>query len=314
MALDKQNSLLLERASRALGNNSPEQAVRRIRAIIGTESIPISEGEAGKALEALRNGEEPTAEQITALEIVIRLMRPVVFTRAGVLDDLPDSSNRELQPEALRQAWNDFRQKVRPYIGSIGRVEDSRNRHVGTGFVIYNGLIATNRHVLAALTMGSERLPLNSARIVFKQEVDEPNSESDIIQITGVAKAHPTQDIAFLTASTGDRIPLSLSAGFPAVGDGVVTIGYPGKDERNNPLFLTSVFGSTNFGMRRASVGEIRDGSLSPTIFHDCSTTQGNSGSPVFLLTTGEVAGIHRSGYFMYRNEAVAASELRALA
>jgi V8-like Glu-specific endopeptidase len=66
--------------------------------------------------------------------------------------------------------------------------------------------------------------------------------------------------------------------------------------------------------MRRASVGEIRDGSLSPTIFHDCSTTQGNSGSPVFLLTTGEVAGIHRSGYFMYRNEAVAASELRALA
>ena len=34
-------------------------------------------------------------------------------------------------------------------------------------------------------------------------------------------------------------------------------------------------------------------------------------GSPIFSLSSGKVAGIHRAGYFMYRNEAVDAHELR---
>jgi len=49
-----------------------------------------------------------------------------------------------------------------------------------------------------------------------------------------------------------------------------------------------------------------------PTLFHDCSTLGGNSGSPVFQLETGRVIGIHRSGFFMYRNEAVDGASLDA--
>jgi len=65
--------------------------------------------------------------------------------------------------------------------------------------------------------------------------------------------------------------------------------------------------------MKRAAIGEVLDGTEQPNVFHDCSTTQGNSGSPVFLISSGKVGGIHRSGYFMYRNEAVVASELDRL-
>ena len=82
-----------------------------------------------------------------------------------------------------------------------------------------------------------------------------------------------------------------------------MTIGYSGEDEANNPLFLAGVFDGT-FGVKRAAVGEVLDSSES-LFFHDCSTTQGNSGSPIFSLTSGRVAGIHRAGFFMYRNEAV---------
>ena len=63
--------------------------------------------------------------------------------------------------------------------------------------------------------------------------------------------------------------------------------------------------------MKCAALGEVLDGTESPALFHDCSTTQGNSGSPIFSLASGRVAGIHRAGFFMYRNEAVDADQLR---
>jgi V8-like Glu-specific endopeptidase len=63
--------------------------------------------------------------------------------------------------------------------------------------------------------------------------------------------------------------------------------------------------------VKRASLGEVLDGSGSPWLYHDCSTTQGSSGSPLFDLVSGRVVAIHRSGFFMYRNEAVDADSLR---
>jgi hypothetical protein len=91
----------------------------------------------------------------------------------------------------------------------------------------------------------------------------------------------------------------------------VVVVGYPANDPVNNPQFLNGVFGGT-FGVKRAALGEVLDGTEAPQLFHDCSTTQGNSGSPIFDLLTGHVVGIHRAGFFMYRNEAVDAAALGA--
>lgn len=127
-----------------------------------------------------------------------------------------------------------------------------------------------------------------------------------------VVTVHPSRDIAILRVPTAKRPAVTFGTATPSTGSGIVTIGFPGKDELNNPLFLTSVFNG-NFGVKSAALGEILEGSASSDLFHDCSTTQGNSGSPVFDITTAQVVGIHRSGYFMYRNEAVGSAEIQTL-
>ena len=60
MALDEKYRLMLERAQRALGHNTPIDAVKKVRAIIGPRNIPNSEAEAQRALESLQKGESPT--------------------------------------------------------------------------------------------------------------------------------------------------------------------------------------------------------------------------------------------------------------
>lgn len=301
-----------DRARRALGSNTPAEAIRKVRAIVGSKNIPDSEAEAQKALETFQKGEIPTPGQIAALEMVIRLMRPVVLTSDGELGDLPETANKDLQPTELKDGWSGFRGKVRPFVGSIGRIEDSKKSHVGTGFVVGDGLIATNRHVLAVLSGGADVLAAGNARIVFKQEAGASNATTDIGGITEVVHVHPKKDIVILRAETAARAPVRFSDHELKEADTIVAVGYPGKDENNNPLFLTAVFNG-KFGVRSAALGEVLDGTEGPDIFHDCSTTQGNSGSPIFSLATAEVVGIHKSGYFMYRNEGISAAEVRKL-
>src|SRR5690349_15870420 len=135
----------LERARRALGTNEVPQAVAKVRAIIGPQSIPTSEEGAQRAWEALRNGDAPDADDLAALEIVIRLLRPAPMSHTGELDDLPDQQGHNLYPQDLKDAWSRFRQLVQPLLYSIGRVDLVANggTHVGTGFLVGKGLLAT---------------------------------------------------------------------------------------------------------------------------------------------------------------------------
>ncbi|MGJ4953548.1 trypsin-like serine peptidase [Bradyrhizobium sp. HKCCYLS20291] len=303
---------LLTRAQRALGKNSASGAVGKFRSIVGTRKIPVSEENAQIALDTLLEGGTPTPAQISALEMVIRLMRPVVVTASAVLGDLPETSNKDLRPESLKSAWSDFRRVATPLIGSIGRIEDSSGNHVGTGFVAGKNVIATNRHVLSVLTYGGNVLGPSQSRICFKQESGLTNAKTDYASIDRVIDVHPRHDIALLECDVGDRVILDFEDDLPEAGAPVCTIGYPGEDKKNNPLFLTPVFNGA-FGVRSASLGEALDGSEDVDLFHDCSTTRGNSGSPVFALSTAKVVGIHMSGFFMYRNQALSAKAIRAM-
>ena len=107
------------------------------------------------------------------------------------------------------------------------------------------------------------------------------------------------------------RPAVTLDGSGIADGTRVAVIGYPARDDVRNPIFTAAVFG-TRFGVKRAALGEVLDGTATPTLFHDCSTLGGNSGSPVFTLDGCRVVGIHRSGFFMYRNEAVDGGSLDA--
>jgi S1-C subfamily serine protease len=310
MALEPKLELLRARAARALGKHQVGQAVAKIRAIIGPQNIPDSEPLAQSALDKLHRGEVPTAEELAALEIVVRLLRPVVFSRDGALDDLPDRPDQNLQPEDLKDLWNTFRNAVRPLMGSIGRVETKAGVHVGTGFLVREGVLATNRHVLGVLTFGAEVLPPGAARVVFKQEDGRTNGPDDIVPIGEVIAIHPKLDMVLLAVAKQGRPLAEIDEAPVKQGDRVAAIGFPGDDPGNNPLFLAAVF-KGRFGVKRAALGEVLDGTEGPVLFHDCSTTKGNSGSPVFSLSSARVTAIHRAGYFMYRNEAVDGENLR---
>ena len=296
--------------SPALVRKLVQNAVAKVRAIIGPQNIPDSEPLAQSALNKLHQGEKPTAEELAALEIVVRLLRPVVFSRNGALDDLPDSAGHNLYPAELKDLWSGFRDRIKRVVPSIGRIDTKERKHIGTGFLVADGLLATNRHVLGAMTFGSEVLAPKSARVGLKWETGSANTPADDVAIEGVAAIHPKLDMVLLTVPKLGRPAVEMEPVPVTESTRVATIGYPGEDPVNNPLFLAGVF-QGKFGLRRAAVGEVLDGTESPALFHDCSTTQGNSGSPVFSLASGKVAGIHRVGFFMYRNEAVDAKELQ---
>jgi len=77
----------------------------------------------------------------------------------------------------------------------------------------------------------------------------------------------------------------------------------------SNPLFLDKIFGS-DLGVKRAAVGQVMK--IAPgKLYHDCSTLNGNSGSPLMNLLDAQVVGVHSAGQFMYRNTAIGASALR---
>ena len=136
------------------------------------------------------------------------------------------------------------------------------------------------------------------------------NPAAEIVAIAGVAAIHPKLDMVLLSVAKLGRPVVEMESVFVTEATRVATVGFPAEDPVNNPLFLSGVFGG-RFGVKRAALGEVLDGTEAPSLFHDCSTTQGNSGSPIFSLSSGKAAGIHRAGYFMYRNEAVDAQELR---
>jgi hypothetical protein len=276
---------LRDRASRALGTHQVQDAVAKVRAIVGPGSIPASEPDAQKAWDKLRDGDEPGPDELAALEHVIRLLRPAPLSRGGALDDLPDTQGHNLYPPDLKDAWSDFQTLIKPLLYSVGRI----NLTEGS-----TGLLAAGR-----------------AQVSFQRETGTSDLPEHTVAIEGVLRVHKSFDIALLAIPKTDRPAVTLEAAAPADGVRVAVIGYPAKDEVRNPIFTAAVFG-TKFGVKRAALGEVLDGSATPTLFHDCSTLGGNSGSPVFQLETCRVIGIHRSGFFMYRNEAVDGASLDA--
>jgi len=301
---------LLGRALRAFGDLPVGSAVAKVRAIVGLPNAPESEKAAQSALEKLRQGRErPTAAELAALEFVIRMMRPAPLSIKGALEPLPSQPGSSTYQPEVTSAWDRFRESVRPLLYSIGRLDrtDGPNREIGTGFLVSDELIVTNHHVLSQLSHGTDVLERGMAVIRFYQEFDgpEPVPQCDVVEVVAV---HSTLDIAVLKVELPALRPrLVLESGAVAAHTAVGAIGYPYKDGRS-PLFTDAIY-QGRYGVKRAAVGELISHN-SQFLYHDCSTLGGNSGSPVFALDTGRVIGLHFSGAFMYRNEAVSAAEV----
>jgi V8-like Glu-specific endopeptidase len=300
---------LYRRALRAVAERPITEVVKRTRAIVGPPLADL-EGEARAGMEALKQGQRPTADQVAALQAIIRSMRPSVLSHAGAVDDLP-AETRPVFPQ-----WDEFRGQIVRSLYTIGRI-DRRGKppepptSFGTGFLVDTDLLLTNHHVVTELTNGTDVVRGDEAEVRFVMEYGSPDEAA--VPITGVVQFHEEMDAAVLRVSKSDvlkdRVPLPWSNVGATQEDRVVVVGYPFPDNTRNPLFVDQIFGR-KFEIKRLAPGEVL-GSRNGEIYHDCSTLGGNSGSPLVDMTTTEVIGLHHDGYFLARNEATSCDALR---
>jgi endonuclease G len=260
----------------------------------------------------------PAPEQAAGIEaIILPKIRPVL--------DIVDGDFQTDHP--LWQKLNDdgaLRARLQKVIPSIGRVElpgATDYPYAGTGFVVGDGMVMTNRHVAEIFSdgLGTRGLVFKSGRhagMDFLHELDRPTGPT--FAVRDIIMIHPYWDLALLAVDGLTAEPVRLSQRDP--GDGiereVVAIGYPAFDTRNDADVQNDLFRHV-FGVKRMQPGLVRGrrstesfGKMVLAASHDCSTLGGNSGSAIIDLDTGEVLGLHFGGQYQLMNFAVPAVEL----
>jgi hypothetical protein len=272
----------------------------------------VEEGAAGlRKLAEGRDAEITESEQIGLEAIVALEGRPAIFVQN---DDFAD-------PPAEWVSLTEHRAQIRESTRRVGRVEVSGHLNyewVGTGSLIGPQTVITNRHVAVEFANATEdgiwtfRSGMGS-RIDFREEYGSLQPlEFDVAEVIGVHELH---DLALLrvaaSSSIGSSLPEPLSVAAsppdPVVSRKVYVIGYPAWDgRRNDPRYMKQIFLDI-YDVKRLQPGEVRSGAgTEPEFIHDCSTLGGNSGSPVFDLSSHQVIGLHFGGRYLEGNHAVA--------
>ena len=291
------------------------------------DALATAKAEAGHALAARLihrevGIEELPDESLANLEAVIRVAdRPAWFVRKDVPQTEAGSSAGENEfwvvlisnaGRALSQACG--------RIGCLMKQDSGGRTPVGTAWVIGPRTIATNAHVASHLTMrrpvaapgdprGGWRLRPDTTGFVdfaFENDVDRHAS----FQITQVLYVETAQDpdIAIFRIDENGPPPSALALDLTAhrstgwTDAAIFAVGHPiadANDDRN----VAVVFGRLD-GTKRISPGKVT-GLLGGVLTHDCSTTNGSSGSPLIDFATLKAVGLHYFGKPGDRNEAV---------
>jgi endonuclease G len=288
----------------------------------GFESLgPGNVGSAESGLQKLAENrvQEITPSEMFGLEaIVLPRNRPVAFVRGESYDDL-DGPWDSLNDDVIKK-------RITSLLPLIGRIEVPSSPilpYAGTGFVVGQGLIATNRHVAQIFSQGlglTIRYRAGDAAIDFKRQVDAPDVDrTAYLSVRAVEMIHPYWDMALLRVDdlpTDRMLRLSLKSPEELLDHNVVVIGYPARDERNDIELQDRIFNRT-YNVKRLQPGVIRARariqSFENTVnalTHDASTLGGNSGSAVIEIDTGEVVALHFAGQYLKANYAVPMHEL----
>ena len=257
--------------------------------------------------------------EVFALEaIVMPQNRPVVFVRANFYDDVPDPWSK-LNPAAVKS-------KISALFPKIGRIELPLNPlipYAGTGFVVGDGLLMTNRHVAELFSRGlgmSIKYQSGGSAIDFKRQIDTADDDrTAFLKVTGVALIHPFWDMALLRVEglpSGGALPLSVSAPEDLLNRDIIVVGYPARDFRSDLDVQDRIFGN-KYNVKRLQPGTVRPRAkiasfenVVNAMTHDASTLGGNSGSAVIDVQTGQIVALHFAGEYLKANYAVPTYEL----
>lgn len=208
-------------------------------------------------------------------------------------------------------------------------VPNSEDYSFGTGFLISDRHVVTNRHVhgLYGHYLLDETDP---GGIEFIAEKDK--NASDFVPFNSTPPLLlPGLDIAIYTLARAvtNRTPLQLKPidTKDLHPRDVVVIGYPDTHTPEKAEILAVVEDNPVFAVKRISQGQIfrhstdTDASigvetsvsiskfskfLMPAICHNASTLGGNSGSPVLDIKDGRLVGVHFAGFKAFNNEEAA--------
>lgn len=258
------------------------------------------------ALEKLRSATMPEPDEAEALERIICGRRPALKVEAGRLESWRAGRS------VLGDDWQPFRKVVVRAAASVGRIEN-RNTPIGTGFVVGDHIIATNRHVVDQLFPRPDGT-LDATGIRFG--LTSATGDVQPTRLTEVVRRMPAPlaDLALLRADEESPCPPALGVGTDAVHRGapVAVIGYPFADARV-PAFAAANF-LDNLSILTVCPGKVSKASASgDSLEHDCQTLGGNSGSPLLSVTSGKVVGVHYEGRFLQANSAVTSRALADL-
>jgi len=306
------------------GIESMEAADADLHELVKFSAQPRSEEEraqAHEAIESMRAGRDLSPAQEAATEaIILPELRPVVKV-----------ANNDFAPFTLPM-WqhlnrDDAKQNILRAIPAVGRIEVPDHPslpYAGTGFLVGEGLMMTNRHVaeIFAEGLGNRELRFRSGLennlIDFRQE--DGVAVSEPFTIRAVLMVHPFWDMALLAVEglSASRKPLTLQSTPAAalLGEEVVVIGYPAQDSRNDFDVQQRVFAGA-YRVKRLQPGLVKEpvrvksfGHQVEAMAHDSSTLGGNSGSALVHVKTGQVVGLHFGGVYLDKNWAVPAFEL----
>ncbi|MGW5152997.1 S8 family serine peptidase [Rhodococcus koreensis] len=298
-------------------------------------------------LERLREGapipNEPGA--LTALEALVQLDgRPAL----RLSDDGVDPSDPELgEWQGAIVLHPTFAELQR----SVGRIDTTPGVHAGTGFVVGDGLIMTNRHVLEALAFPTPSRSHPSGWVVIGEPVvnfsPSGTDATRSFRIADVVFSGPDPidgridlahlDLALLrveqTNAEGAGLPPALKLSDQAIAVGAAklfVVGYPalptllpsdeeGKRRMDVVRRLREIY-DMKYGVRYLSPGLVltSSGALpeSPkhwVFTHDATSLGGNSGSCVLSFDHNlDIAGLHFAGDWLRANYAHAIDEVRS--
>jgi DNA/RNA endonuclease G (NUC1) len=221
--------------------------------------------------------------------------------------------------------WKQRLENARPYLAqvlpAVGRVEvkhHPRYEWIGTGWLVADDIVVTNRHVAREFgrQSGAQFVyrqgasgQLMEASIDFIEEFERPDSlEFRLDRILHI-EDEEGPDLAFIRVLPNGS-PLARKIDLAPIAaeedEYVAVIGYPARDSRiPEQDLMRSIFGD-HYDKKRLAPGQVT-GAGASAVLHDCSTLGGNSGSVVLSLASGKAVGLHFAGRFLEANYAVPA-------
>jgi len=197
-------------------------------------------------------------------------------------------------------------------VGFANHRPEVRARVSGTGFLVGNGLIATNRHVAEPWfgdTEAQKLIDQGATAMLENLVVFFPGSPTPVTLLS--ASVSKTSDLAILRVQYLDAVrnlpilPLANSPGFP--GQLVTVIGYPmgiagmvAKSPtsiyerlayRHNDISAASELAALSLIRPSTTCGHLGD-IVGEKLIYDAPTAHGGSGGPVFN-NKGEVIGVN---------------------